>query len=317
MRKVTILQHDGGELANQLWNYTSVYAYCLYRGYECENLSFFEYAQYFSATGRESLLFRFLSFPFRDHHDRRSSFRRRIWRNLYKVFIVIPTIALSGSRNLFSNDTRAPDLRYDLPPTVPSTKSLERLEKSGTSFFLSSVSGGFFRNPKGIIEYRDAIRKRFAPAPDVARAVEDFMHPLRSQYAKVVGVHLRQGDYRVFKEGKYWLEQRRVREILDAYAQQTSALPDSTCFVIASDGPIDAAQFTGLPVFISKHTVGVDLFILASCDAIIGSNSTFGYFVAYLANIPHIVMQNAPIDWPYYAGRKEFFENKYLSVMTY
>ena len=41
MRKIIILKHGGGELANQLWNYLSVYAFGLERGISVLNPSFF------------------------------------------------------------------------------------------------------------------------------------------------------------------------------------------------------------------------------------------------------------------------------------
>src|SRR3989344_8035634 len=47
-KEIIILRHNGGQLGNQLLLYTSVYAYCIEKGYKCLNYSFFEYNQYFN-----------------------------------------------------------------------------------------------------------------------------------------------------------------------------------------------------------------------------------------------------------------------------
>jgi len=92
---------------------------------------------------------------------------------------------------------------------------------------------------------------------------------------------------------------------------------EKTCFVITSDGPINADEFPGLNVTVSKNNAVTDLFLLASTDVIIGSNSTFGAFASYYGNIPFIVMQKEKIDWEYYKNKDKFFENKYCTVAHY
>jgi len=47
MKRAIILNNGGGRLADQLWNFISVYAYALVRGYACEDWAGFEYYGYF------------------------------------------------------------------------------------------------------------------------------------------------------------------------------------------------------------------------------------------------------------------------------
>ena len=49
-KKIIILWHNGGRLANQLWLYISVYAYALEKKYDLENHTFFEYSEYKDST---------------------------------------------------------------------------------------------------------------------------------------------------------------------------------------------------------------------------------------------------------------------------
>ena len=64
MKKIVILKHGGGELANQLWNYLSIYAFGLEAKVLVKNPSFFEYHSFFKFLPNESLTTRLFSLFF-------------------------------------------------------------------------------------------------------------------------------------------------------------------------------------------------------------------------------------------------------------
>ena len=74
-------------------------------------------------------------------------------------------------------------------------------------------------------------------------------------------------------------------------------------FMICSDEKIAETHFEGLNYTICNGNLVEDLFTLASCDAIIGSNSTFGAWASYYGNIPLIVFERDQIDWEYYKNK--------------
>ena len=86
MKKIVILKHGGGELANQLWNYVSIYAYSLECGAKITNASFFEYHYYFKFINKEGITTKFFSCWFKSAVSRRSSLRNRFWRNTYIIY---------------------------------------------------------------------------------------------------------------------------------------------------------------------------------------------------------------------------------------
>lgn len=300
-------------MGNQLWNYISIYAYALERGYVCDNYSFFEYARYFNVAPKSKIINWLFFIPFRQYGNRRSAFRVKVYRLLYKIFVTRPFSLFAASRIIYSRDTV--NSVYYLPPTVPSSNKLIDAEQSQRTVYFSQVSGGVFRNPDGINKYRGLVIKHFSPAPWVAKKVSEVVAPLRAQYKTLVGVHVRQGDYAVFKGGKFRISPERIRSILDEYLAFSQKNSSEVAFVFVSDGNINENIFRGLNVKVSRGSAGEDLFILASCDAIIGSDSTFGHFAAYYGNIPHIIMKNDPIDWEYYQGKNSYFINKYFTVM--
>lgn len=310
MKKVIILRAAGNELANQLWNYAGIYAYILERGYTVENPSFFEYAEYFSMRPATSSLFRFFfCLPFRNYWKRKTALKRRIWRKFYTWYATVREV-WHENRIIRSGLERA----YRLPPSAPATHELGVLEAIGQEIYFD---GWLFRNPVGLEKYRERIRDYFAPRSDIDQNVHETVTALRSQYRTVIGVHIRQGDYRDWRGGAYFLPQTRVREILNEYLKERRLESSHSCFLITSDGPIDTDVFSGLNIHVNHGDVVEDLFLLSSTEAVLGSNSTFGAFASYLGNIPFIVMQEDSMEWEYYRGMNQYFENKYATFVRY
>jgi hypothetical protein len=316
-KKAIIFQSDGGELGNQLWNYISVYAYALEKGRTCENYSFFEYASFFSDLRPQSFFVRSLFFnEINTVKKRRNAWKSRFWRNLYKILVVMPH-RLFFKKRIISSSEVAGKICYYLAPTQPSAGRLAKLEQDSQTSYFAIVSGGVFRNPMGIQKYHQAIKKHFEPNERIRQSVQTFITPLRMAHKHLIGVHIRQSDYKDFKGGKYFVSQERVSEILRQYLHEKGIQSQETAFVIASDGAIDEAVFEGLNIIPTQKSMVEDLFILASTDTIIGSDSTFGHFAAYYGGIPHIVVKNEAIDWQYYRSIKGYAPNKYLTVMAY
>lgn len=310
MKKAVILRATGGELANQLWNYASVYAYCLERGYALKNSAFYEYGNYFSVPAPSLFLKLFFFLPFTNYTKRKQSFKRRLWRKLYGAYAKAVISANKDSVLVSDNKDNHP---FYLPPTKED-KRLSELEKKKDAIYFD---GWLFRNPAGLQKYRKEIVEYFKPRQDIEKIIETETQDLRSRFANIIGVHVRQGDYKTWRDGAYCIPQTRVREILDEYLRTSDKNTDNTCFVITSDGPIDENLFKGLHISMSKSNAAHDLFLLSKSDAIIGSDSTFGAFASYYGNIPFIVMKKESLDWKQYEDKKEYFENNQSTFVYY
>lgn len=321
-KRLIILRHNSGKgghgrLANQLWNFMSIYAYALERGYDLENHSFFEYSHCFDIPPVQNSLVRlffFSPFPFLEKklgHTRATVIIRRV----YKLYVML-TQTLHGRAIL--NSHNSPDIAgiFYLPPSEPTRSELKKLEgnpRVKNIYF----DGWLFRNPIGVTKYHQKIIEYFKPKDHTIQTISLFIKPLKEQYSYLVGVHIRQGDYKIFKGGRYFIEQTRIRKILDEYLREFNKDPQHTCFVITSNGPVDQNIFAGLHLAISNLGFIEDLFLLASCNVVIGSDSSFGNFAAYYGNIPHIVFQNEPVDWTYYTGKTQYFWNKYCTLVHF
>ncbi|MHB1118323.1 MAG: alpha-1,2-fucosyltransferase [Minisyncoccota bacterium] len=312
MKKIIILKHSGGELANQLWNYASVYAYSLEKNVECENHSFFEYARFFDIHAtKNKVIYSLFFISFRNFTGRRNSLRTRFFRTLYKAYVFMIHIVKSSSIISSENSANRP---FYLPPS-PSTE--QRLFEVAEQREVLYFEGWLFRNPDGLIKYRNEITRYFKPDESIRSKTTSLITPLRKQFSHIVGVHIRQGDYANFKSGRYLINTSRVFEVLKEYIQRNNKQLRDVVFVVASDGDIDTSDFPGLNIVQSDGNSGEDLFTLAATDTIIGSDSSYGNLAAYLGNVPHIVITREPIDWEYYHGKASYFPTKYCTMVHY
>jgi hypothetical protein len=220
-----------------------------------------------------------------------------------KVFILTHKNCVISSEN---KESRV----LNLPPT-------EELPLHYTSCEKLYFSGWLFRNHKGIAKFETELREIFTPHKAILERVHSIVSPLREKYTKIIGVHIRQSDYKDFKGGIFIIPQSRIRTILDEYIKNWSLDIEKTVFLIASDGPIDTEKFSNLNISISKENSVTDLFLLSKTDSILGSDSSFGAFSSWYGNIPHILFKNEAIEWDYYKDKSEFFTNKHSVLNRY
>ncbi|MEK7519662.1 MAG: hypothetical protein AAB581_00230 [Patescibacteria group bacterium] len=309
IKKIVILDHNRGRLANQLWNFMSIYAYCLEKGYRCENYSFFDHADFFNVPLPKNPFVRWFFFgPFRN----KKWFRRL---RIYDRYLIL-------MKRLYARSITVTDEEH--PLRLPPTPALDQDQQERLASLEHNPSktiytvGWMFRDPVGLHKYREAIIWYFMPKRSVTEKIESFIAPVRAQYPHVVGVHIRQTDYeKKFGGGQYFFTQSEVRKILDDYLRFFGKNIADTVFVICSDGPLDAAAFAGLNITMPHGTAVEDLFTLARTDVIIGSNSTYGPFASYYGNIPFMVFDRTNMEWEYYRDKTGYFENKKSTLVFY
>ncbi|OGF26986.1 hypothetical protein A2331_02715 [Candidatus Falkowbacteria bacterium RIFOXYB2_FULL_34_18] len=310
MKKIIILNKPKGcRLANQLWNYISIYAYSLEIGARCVNFCFYE-----------------------NKKDQITGVRS--YDNYYKYFNIPNHKIISLIVNLNTIINRLSQKLRPLNRYVKYIKNKNKIICSGEemAFYLEPTKnnsiinnkttkiyfdGWMFRNPKGIEKYRREIIKYFAPKEKFIKKIESKINKLKSKYNHIVGVHIRKGDYKVFLGGKLYFDDREINKILQEYLKEFNKDKDKTCFLACSDEKINMDKFPGLNIIKNNGNMIEDLFILAKTDIIIGSDSTFGAFASYYGDVPFVVFQKPKMDWEYYKDKKYYFENKHNTLTFY
>lgn len=310
MKKIIILQHNGGRLANQLWIYAKIYAFCLENNYKCSNPSFYEYVDYFDLLETDGItefiknvyiifskLFSFLS----------NKQRRELYLILYNSLTSI--YFLNKSSLLLDASSKIIDLNVS-----SKNLSIKLFEKSSRKNLY--FRGWNFINSSGLTKHQDKIAKLFQPKKIYQTECAESISAFRNIYKHVVGVHIRQTDYSSPAWRHLLISFETASRILKDYLKIFSKKSDNTLFIICSDTQVPKNKFEGLNVHLNSGSEIEDLITLSMCDVVIGSNSTYGAFASYLGNIPFIIMKDKSMDWEYYQKNTSFFCNKY-SIMTW
>ena len=281
MKKIVILENNGGQLANQLWQYANIYAYSLEVGCEIENWSFFRYYNYFNLNKITNNLL--CNFFYTKKFTSLIKFLYGQYCLMYKIFS--PSLILKSRINFYLPPSRNTDRNHN-----------NILKKIGLDAKVRYFCGWNFRNPDGLIKYHSEIKKYFKPKEIYFNEVTDFISRARENNKVLVGVHIRQGDYRKWNNGIYYFSCSEVRIILDNFlANRTN--PSEVVFIICSDEDIEDEIFYGLNYIKGLGKSILDLYTLALTDMIIGSVSTYGQWASYYGQVNMINFSRDNINW--------------------
>src|SRR5204863_3233838 len=124
----------------------------------------------------------------------------------------------------------------------------------------------------------------FRPLPEFERAADEAIAPLRRDAPVLIGVHIRQTDYRTWKGGKHFFTVERYAAWMRELAQQFPGVKVS--FLVCSDEPRHEREFPGVTVgFGTNHPIA-DLCALSKCDYLFGPQSTFSQWASFYGNTP-------------------------------
>lgn len=280
-KKMVVFDHQGGRLANQLWLFASVYSFCLEKKYLCNNICFFPYNKYFKYRSGNFLV---------DHFFSKIKYRTaKYWYKILRIWV-----SLFHRRHILRDGGEEFFLDPSIPKSGYNKSALALLNQAQpTTWYLA---GWLFRNPVGLEHYRAEIKDFFRPKEPYNGRVKQFVASLRKRYTKVIGVHIRHGDYKVWQGGKFYITFSEARTLLDSFIKEQTE--KSIIFVICTDDKVDEAAFAGLAWVRGPGTEIEDLYTLAETDMIIGSNSTYGPWAAYYGNIPFVQFTHEQPVWP-------------------
>ena len=180
-----------------------------------------------------------------------------LWRKIYSVNLRTRTFICIdiGESGMFDLEAD-PDL-------------IRHFERSGLVFL-----SGYFLSATGCMErQRERLRQFFSLRPEYERRKANLICRARGDGDILIGVHIRQGDYRTYCDGLMFYT---TAEYVEVMASLTKQLPDRTVrFLICSNERQPLSAFEGLDVLMSDEIPVVDMYALACCDYIVGPNSSF------------------------------------------
>jgi hypothetical protein len=278
--KLLIVGLRCGRLGNRIVLFANLIAYAAEHGYRLVNVTFHSYASFFETTRRDV----YCRYPIA---KRRSLFdlipgvaaairKTRIFVHIIRrVSLLNEKLPLFGKR-VFTLRERPGQLIILLE--TPEVQA--QIEDARILF----VYGWVFRAPGAMRRQAEKVRAYFRPIAEYERASTQAVALLRKDAEVVIGVHVRQEDYRRWRQGTCFFTMPQyaswMRELADQFPGQ------KVSFLVCSDEPRHQEEFPGLPVGFGPGSPMGDLYSLAKCDYILGPLSSYSQWASFYGNKP-------------------------------
>jgi hypothetical protein len=162
-------------------------------------------------------------------------------------------------------------------------RSTARLASSS----LSIASGFYFVGKKTFSKHAERVRDVFRPSAEIRARVDAVEKRGREGIDVLVGVHVRQGDYRTFSNGLSFFSSEEYADILRRIVK---LFPDKRARFLVCSNENQQGKFEGLDVMFGPGDPLGDLYSLARCDYLIGPGSTFTQWASFFGSVPRYVM---------------------------
>lgn len=286
---MVIIGKRAGQLGNRLFVFAHIIANALEYNYEVQNPSFYGYSQYFSGTRNDF----FCSFPAKNSGRYSPVLQGLYYRLINKC--VLPLSRFSGVSKLlnikFLDITKEvhPEECYDM-------NNQDYVDLATSNHLLIIKDAWLFRDFTNIKKHADKIRAFFTPIKKHSAAVASLISTARKECELLVGVHIRQGDYKRWQGGKYYFTSSEYAAIMRRFA---ATMPEKRIkFLICSNETQDEEAFQGLNyVMGNKHQLE-DMYAFAQCDFLIGPPSTYTAWASFYGSVPLFALHD--IDASFY-----------------
>jgi len=155
---------------------------------------------------------------------------------------------------------------------------------------IAAFFGWFFEDLQSWYGHSDEIRRAFRPdevTQKQAKAIFDGIGPS----TKIVGIHIRRGDYRTAYNGKYCFDNEEWSGIICSLNHQFKKCNESVVFLICSDEEVALDVPDEIDIIYSRENAYVDLDLLSKCDLLVGVMSTFVCWASFMGQVPLIVTE--------------------------
>lgn len=145
------------------------------------------------------------------------------------------------------------------------------------------LQGWLFRDTGSLTRHASVVRGVLSPTADVLARAGSLVDCARGDAKAVVGIHIRQGDYRQHLGGRFFFHTDRYITLME---QLIGVFSGNVRFLVTTDSEQDWSRFAHLPYSPSNGNVLVDLFALAGCDYLCGPPSSFTLWASFYGHTP-------------------------------
>jgi hypothetical protein len=130
----------------------------------------------------------------------------------------------------------------------------------------------------------EAVRKYFKIPSTMTKKINNIVSEARRNCEILIGIHIRQGDYKYWHDGKYYFSTKVYVDIMKKVKEYHH--DKKITFVISSNENQDWKQFSSLSYIKATGDAVEDMYLLAACDEIYGPKSSFSGWASFYGNVP-------------------------------
>ena len=277
-KKLVIIASGYGRWGNRLMLFTYAICWAEKNGAIVLNPSFREYSKYFTYFMNNNLC----SVPFLKHlnilfiklivSELDNSFSRIPKRKGILLERIVNTLYLSGKDQ-----------------ETESSNFLCVLKKNRVVFLDGFIMGN--RNFDLVKKHHNELTSIFTFIPEIQDTGQQIIKPLIEKNKILMGVCMRQGDYKTFRKGFFYLEDEKYLQLIKLLQIQFN---DNINFFIASEErnkTFDVKE----NILINCESPALNIHILSLCDYLIGPPSTFMTWSSFYHSTPVCYIDST--DW--------------------
>lgn len=140
-------------------------------------------------------------------------------------------------------------------------------------------------SPSYIKEHFSTIKHLFEPPPNIIHLVQG--HFAEKKDKLIIGVHIRRGDYRTHKNGRFYYEDSVYSKAMNELSSYFNSMGIRVCFLLCSNEPI-SEELVSLfeTIDLPDRSQIIDLYALSCCHYIIGPPSTYSQWASFIGKVP-------------------------------
>jgi hypothetical protein len=263
-----VITHGSGQFGNRLIQFSNVLAYAIEHKCTLINLGFTEYEHLFQNLSNHLLL----SYPLLHHTP--FDFLREQHRFTIDERVRRLLLSLSRVNSSFLFNVELPYLK----PGSLLNLVTDRQIKSSKILLLKGLK---FQHPQLVEKHSDVIREVLC----LKGHKKTSLNPAQANPFKpiTIGLHIRQGDYRYWRKGKYFFTLEEYIWILRKFLTQIST---NYIVKIFSNVAVDYEKFSEFSFVVGSGRISDDLCEMAECDLLIGPPSSFSFWASFMGKVP-------------------------------
>lgn len=284
-----IINNKYGRLGNNLIIFSRIIENSIENNYSVVNTSFNKYAEFFESTCKNDFKPYSISLKLPKKYYvlsrifRTINYFHKIISRIMNLQININILVPKRFVVILKNDRKFSDL----------AKEQFCFDAKNKIVFLHLTLGGVMKKIRlQNHNHAEEIKRIFKPCKLYRMNVDRLIRSCRKDCDVLVGVHIRKGDYKKYKNGIYYFKTETYFDKMNQMKRIFDKKKKKVGFLICSDEKINMQRFKDLKVNKANNHIIEDMYSLAECDYIIGPPSTYSGWSSFYGNVPMCIMNS-------------------------